>query len=280
MTAAPLGDGPVDRYLDEMFDLLAGTGADGRRLLVEAEEHLTEAAAEGRARGLDAEAAERAAVERFGAASTIARRVPASAGTVLVSLRRLAVGVWALTGAALAWYGLSGALTWLLSWPWTRLLIATDRFGAHPMCEPPWIPPGPVDCLRLHREHDVSLLPGADNGFPYLHVAGLGVALVVALLLLRRTTALGASRWTPKRTVVGLALAIPFGLAGVALIVEGIDGVTKDVQYYVLTDLVSGLLACVISAVTLWRIRRPGTASPRPPHQPTSELPTEMESRS
>ncbi len=83
MTAAARpDDGPIDRYLDEMFDRLAGTGADGRRLLTEAEEHLTEAAAEGRARGLDAEAAEQEAVGRFGAAATIARRVPVRAGTM------------------------------------------------------------------------------------------------------------------------------------------------------------------------------------------------------
>ncbi|MEU8236329.1 hypothetical protein AB0C12_42625 [Actinoplanes sp. NPDC048967] len=81
--AAPRGEGPVDRYLDDMFDLLAGTGADGRRLLIEP-------AAEGRARGLDAETAEREAVVRFGAAATVARRVPAG------------------TGIILTWYGLSG----------------------------------------------------------------------------------------------------------------------------------------------------------------------------
>jgi len=46
MAAAGSDGGPVDRYLDEMFTLLAGTGANGRRLLIEAEEHLVEAAAE------------------------------------------------------------------------------------------------------------------------------------------------------------------------------------------------------------------------------------------
>jgi hypothetical protein len=256
MTTPAGGDpGPVDRYLDEMFTLLAGTGANGRRLLIEAEEHLTEAVAEGRARGLDPEAAERAAVDRFGAAATVARRVPASSGTVRISLRRLTIGAWALTGTVLAWYGLSGALTWLLSRPWTQLLIATDRFGAHPMCERPWIPEGLTDCVS-YAQQDVSYLPGTDNDFPFLVTAGIGVALVVALLIARRTTALGGASWTPPLAPARWAVAVPFGLTGVILVGEAIDGIFKDVQYYVLAHFVAGLLALIVSAVALRRGRR------------------------
>jgi len=58
--------GPIDRHLDLMFDRLSGTGSAGRRMLVEAEDHLRSAAEEARARGLDAEAAEREAVARYG----------------------------------------------------------------------------------------------------------------------------------------------------------------------------------------------------------------------
>ncbi|MEV7629940.1 permease prefix domain 1-containing protein [Actinoplanes sp. NPDC089786] len=133
MTAAlphDRGQGLVDTYLDEMFELLAGTGAEGRRLLAETEDHLTEAVAEGRARGLDAEAAERDAINRFGAPAVVVRRLPTTRIVVRLDLRPLLVGAWAFTGTFLTWYGLSGALTWLLSWPWTRLLIATDRFGS------------------------------------------------------------------------------------------------------------------------------------------------------
>ncbi|MFC7531719.1 hypothetical protein [Actinoplanes sp. GCM10030250] len=250
--AAGNGEGPVDQYLDEMFDLLAGTGGNGRRLLIETEEHLTEAAAEGRARGLDAEVAEREAVSRFGAAATIVRRVPASAGTLRVSPRRLLTGGWAFSATAISWYGLSGAATWMLSWPWTRLLIATDRFGGQPMCEGAWMPPLPIDCVHAYQQ-ETSLLPGVDNGFPYQLTAGIGVALIAALLILRRTTALGAPSWTPSRRAIGLAFGIPFGLGGVALLIEAVDGIFKDVQYYVLADLVAGLFACVIGAVALWR---------------------------
>jgi hypothetical protein len=61
MTAgAGPGAGPVDRYLDEMFDLPAGAGAVGR----------------------------------FGTAAAVARGVPAGGGTARVSLRRLATAAW------------------------------------------------------------------------------------------------------------------------------------------------------------------------------------------
>ena len=53
MTAST-GAGPVEKYLDEMFDRLAGTGPAGRRMLAEAESHLLAAVDDGRARGLDA----------------------------------------------------------------------------------------------------------------------------------------------------------------------------------------------------------------------------------
>jgi hypothetical protein len=249
--AAGNGAGPVDHYLDEMFDLLAGSGADGRRMLIEAEEHLAEATAEGRARGLDAEAAEQAAVDRFGTAAAVARRVPSGDGAVRLSLRRWAVGAWAFVGAGLAWYGGSGVLTWLLSWPWTRLLIATDWFGKYPICEPPWLPV-PLDCVTVYQQ-EVSVLPGVDNDFPYRFTAGAGVVLVAGLLILRRTTALGAPSWTPPRRVVSWVFAAPFGITGVDLLVEAVDGIFKDVQYYVLACFVAGLSATVIGAVALGR---------------------------
>jgi hypothetical protein len=47
------GDGgPVDRYLDDLFDALAGTGGAGRRALAEAEDHLRAATADRMADGV------------------------------------------------------------------------------------------------------------------------------------------------------------------------------------------------------------------------------------
>jgi hypothetical protein len=63
---------PDRRYLDEMFDRLAGTGAGGRRALAEAEDHLRAGAEEGVTNGLTPEEAQRAAVARFGPSDRIA----------------------------------------------------------------------------------------------------------------------------------------------------------------------------------------------------------------
>ena len=71
MSEELLPDGPVEQYLDRLFDRLTGTGHAGRRSLVEAEDHLRSATATGVATGLDRVAAERAAVERFGTAGSI-----------------------------------------------------------------------------------------------------------------------------------------------------------------------------------------------------------------
>jgi HAAS domain-containing protein len=252
----------VDGYLDELFERLAGTGPDGRRLLVEAEQHLADAVAEGRDRGLDTEAAEREAVQRFGAATDIARRLPAATGTLRLSLRRLATGTWALAGAGLAWYGLSGILAWLLAGPWTRLLIATDSFGTHPMCERPWIPSG-VDCYTFQRA-DVQTVPWGGDDFPYLPVGLVGLLLVLSLLTLRRTTDLGGPTWTPPATTIGLASAVPFGVVGLLLLFYGGIGLADGTQEYGLSYVITGASALTISLLAVRRLRRP----PRAPADP------------
>ncbi|WP_446215378.1 hypothetical protein [Micromonospora sp. IBHARD004] len=59
-----MSDSPIDGYLDRLFDRLAGTGAAGRRTMVEAEDHLPSAVAQAVAEGADPAGAERLAVAR------------------------------------------------------------------------------------------------------------------------------------------------------------------------------------------------------------------------
>jgi hypothetical protein len=70
----------IDRYLDELFGRLAGTGAAGRRLLAEAEDHLRAAAADAMTCGMQADQAEHEAVTRFGQSGVVARQVRAVYG--------------------------------------------------------------------------------------------------------------------------------------------------------------------------------------------------------
>ncbi|BAL89731.1 hypothetical protein AMIS_45110 [Actinoplanes missouriensis 431] len=263
----PTGDGPVEQYLDEMFDRLAGTGPAGRRMLAEAESHLLAAVDDNRARGLDAEAAERAAIDRFGTVGAVVRVVPATTRDLAAPLRRLLSGTWLAAGILMIWWGGHGVLSWLLGWPWTALLIATDRFGTQPgMCGRPWVPSNPTaDCLTLYRGTLNLVIEGGDRA-AYPVVAAAGVLLTAAWLLLRRTTALRA--WTPAPIPLGLALAVPFGLAAPVLIAYGAAGLYWQAQHWTLSYLTAGLLAVAISATATRALRRERLSPPGAPSKP------------
>lgn len=260
MTASS-GDGPVEEYLDEMFDRLAGTGPAGRRMLAEAESHLLAAVDDGRARGLDADVAEREAIDRFGAVAAVVRNVPVATRDVAGALRRLLAGTWIAAAIVMIWWGGHGVLTWLLGWPWTQLLIATDRFGTQPgMCSRPWVPSNPtVDCFTQYRGNLNIVIEGGDrDAYPFVAVAG--VLLLAAWLLLRRTTVLGTKAWTPTPVAVGLGIAVSFGLAAPVLTAYGIAGLYWQAQDWTLSYLMAGLLAAGISAAAIRRVREPSTA--------------------
>jgi hypothetical protein len=94
--------GPVDTYLDGMFDRLAGTGAAGRRMLTEAEDHLRAATADACERGLDPAAAEREAVTRFGPPEVTQPAGGSTAGPIAITATVVGIG--------LAGYGVAGFL--------------------------------------------------------------------------------------------------------------------------------------------------------------------------
>jgi hypothetical protein len=93
------GGGEIDRYLDEMFDRLAGTGAEGRRALAETEDHLRTAAADDVAQGLPVAAAERDAVTRFGPPALIAGQLRRAGRSGF--LWSVLSGAWILAGLGL-----------------------------------------------------------------------------------------------------------------------------------------------------------------------------------
>jgi hypothetical protein len=88
----------IEWYLDALFDQLAGTGAAGRRALIEAEGHLRAVAANAMARGLPEDQAEHEAVSRFGPPALVARKLRSAQGTE--RLNRAASVAWLLAGLA------------------------------------------------------------------------------------------------------------------------------------------------------------------------------------
>ena len=102
----------IERYLDELFDQLAGTSAAGRRALMEAEYHLRAVAADAIARGLPEDQAEHEAVSRFGPPALVARALR-SAGR----LNRAVSTAWLLTGLAACGLGAAYlAAAWWHTW--------------------------------------------------------------------------------------------------------------------------------------------------------------------
>jgi hypothetical protein len=183
----------IERYLDELFDRLAGTGAAGRRLLAETEEHLRDSAAAGVAGGLDEARAKAEAVRRFGRPGVIAsqlrrahrRPIPAAVS-----------GLWLLIGigvAVLATAYLSAAVS-------IAILLRMHPEEAGAAC---W-PGGPVagSCSATRPALEASIDAG---------IAAVAVAVTI----------LGA-RWIARRRL-GLAAPgrrFPY-LAGAVLVFLG-----------------------------------------------------------
>lgn len=93
----------TERYLDELFDQLAGAGAAGRRALMEAEYHLRATAADAMTRGLTEDQAEHEAVSQFGPPALVARKLRSALGPG--RLNRAGSTAWLLAGLAVCGLG-------------------------------------------------------------------------------------------------------------------------------------------------------------------------------
>jgi cytochrome c-type biogenesis protein CcmH/NrfF len=91
-------DGPVELYLDEMFDRLSGTGRAGRYALAETENHLRAAVDEEVAAGRSGVEAQHVAVARFGDPVRIARQMRHAMSPPRIA--HTVSALWALAGLA------------------------------------------------------------------------------------------------------------------------------------------------------------------------------------
>ncbi|HEY3503748.1 MAG TPA: permease prefix domain 1-containing protein [Actinocatenispora sp.] len=170
----------VDRYLDRLFDRLAGTGSAGRRALVEVEDHLHAAVAERVDGGMSPDAAEHAALTAFGDVRMVARKL--RAGHRRERIVVAASGVWLSGGLACAVAALSFLLTladrW---WVWSRGPSWGDCVGGLP-CDPA-------------------------GQSPYLLGIGLSFAVVATLLLVGRGLLRRRARLAPSGRRLPVLLA-------------------------------------------------------------------------
>lgn len=103
----------IERYLDELAERLAGTGAPGMRVLIEAEAHLYAAAADAMARGLPEDQAEHEAVSRFGPPALVARKLRSAHGGGRVT--RALSAAWLLAGLTTCGIGIYSMVPFLVA---------------------------------------------------------------------------------------------------------------------------------------------------------------------
>jgi hypothetical protein len=253
----------VERYLDELFDRLAGTGAAGRRALAEAEDHLHAAVAAGVERGLTEERAGQEAVERFGSPARIAGELRVAHGGPAAVLRPAFVGTW-LVGALLALaIGLSGLLVEVFGAAFGYAFVAGDAPGvtytAQRCAEYHEYAPNAASCAEAAAFHHFGEVA------QYREMAGiLGLLALLALLAARRWSGLRDPSWTPPRVPVAVALLALFSAAGVVLggisLMELAFGLRDGVGGNLSAGLVSAACALAVAAVALVRVRRPAAA--------------------
>jgi hypothetical protein len=245
--------GPVEEYLDRLFDLLAGSGAVGRRALAEAEDHLRQAAAEEERAGTDPEPAARRAVDRFGPPERFARELLAAAGVAGLrpAARRLVSAGWLLGGLGMVAIGVSGVLAEFVGRIWGADVIAGDPVGMT-------YSPGRCAELAEYFPHaascrDASVLHHWGEVVEYRVAAGvLGLLALAGYRFARRR---GYLARPPMGLVAALGVAA-FGLVGAVSLGLGADHLRLGIRPGTGTDLVTGIASVAAAAVLLAPLAR------------------------
>ena len=174
------GDGePIRQYLDQLR--LSLRIPEVGRILVEAEDHLRAATAEGVAAGLTEQAAQRAAIGRFGPVSVIVYAHQTRHGRVAAMLADLGVATWRVAA---------------------YLLLALFAVGG---------------LEELPRDHPAST-PG--DGLSWAVPGACGVALLVAFYVVQRVRRRGGRVWSvPLGGFFALAAAGAAGLVAAVCVV-------------------------------------------------------------
>ncbi|HEY7222096.1 MAG TPA: hypothetical protein VH561_00510 [Micromonosporaceae bacterium] len=247
---------PVQSYLDELFDRLAGTGAAGRRALVEAEDHLASAVARHRAAGHGDEEAQRMAVAEFGDPARFAEGIARAHDGLGSLLRPLFTGAWLLAGIGLVAVGVSGLVAELFGHLGGAHFVAGDLPGVTytPQRCADYFEyfPNAASCAEAAELHHWGEV--VDNRV----AAGvLGLLALGVYALVRRVGPLTGARWRPAGGPFALVTVTLFGLAAVLLTVPDALRWAMHDSSGVGANLSGGIVAALVSAgVGLVALRR------------------------
>lgn len=123
--------GLIDAYLDRLTAELRLDGRRARRVLLEAEDHLREAAQQFSADGLPWREAEQRAIDRFGSPRTVARRfaVEERRAALPVLALELVLALGLLFGIGMSAIGASGLVAGVLGSAFSQRFVAGDTNG-------------------------------------------------------------------------------------------------------------------------------------------------------
>lgn len=252
--------GPVERFLDELFDRLAGSGRAGRRSLAEAEDHLLAATESAIADGISQDAAEQSAVDRFGSPAGIAAELRTTHRDLGATLRQLFVGAWWIGVIGLLAVGVSGLLSELSGRLFGPGFVAGDA---------PGVTYTPSRCAEYQALFSHPMTCGAAATMDHwgevvdgrVAMGVLGLLVLGAWLLARRR--LAQPLWRPPVSLVALVTTALFGLAAVLLLGLTLLELASGTRDGVGANLADGTVAVVVALVAVpFGIRHAGFRRP------------------
>lgn len=246
----------VEVYLDRLFDLLSGTGARGRRVLIEAQAHLEEAVECGVGAGQSREQAERSAIARFGSPEEIAR-AHANAGSLSLTaaIGRVFAAGWLMTAVAGLAIGLMGLIDFIFARTIGPNFVTDDPsdviFTAE-RCRQLGVVSGDAAACRAasvaHHVDELLMRP--------LAVGVLALILLAMFAVARRFPALRSFTHLPNPVMVSTAGAVGFGGVGLLLLGYGLLSLAFGDRVEVGAHLAEGLAGVAAGLVFLpqaWR---------------------------
>lgn len=254
----------IERYLDRLFDLLAGTGGTGRRTLAETEAHLAEHIEDLIAQGRTPDAAAREAIARFGAPETVATAVAGAHDPTRLIFRQVMASVWVLGALALITAGVAGALCWLVGCVMGPAMMAPDGPGMihdHEACAALM-----ANYSMAHDCMSAAVMHNFDHMVRGSLLAGVaGLAMVGLYYAASSSTRLSAYTELPPKSYLFVAGVTAFGFASAVWFFDAIDDYERSVTWDWSYDFARGaasLLTAVCLVIAAYRSVR-NAAPPR-----------------
>jgi hypothetical protein len=215
----------VEQYLDRLFDALAGTGPNGRRVLVEAEAHLAESTDVLERGGLNPDDAAREALARFGSPDSVAQAAIREGGpSAWLPVRRIMAAAWLLGSVALASFGLAGALNFvfgmLLGPGWVASDAPHQTYPAARCARLLAAYPDGTSCQAASVAHNFGVLV-----YLPLMLSVLGFVLLALFAIARRDARLRRFATLPPFGPVTLLGTMAFGSGAAILVILALQRV-------------------------------------------------------